>query len=410
MWGFWHTQRTPRLQGQEGGSGRDSHSRSSSIHETRYVRLPRVEGDGDGDADGSVHQGQTKRPKMPSIFQRRGRRGESASPASYRVPLLRLETIQRDEGLMRLNLADTKIELTPAPRRLENVPLVGSPMGPGPMMAQGTDELIQAWNESFGNERVPLVGSPMGPGPTHDSSGTYQPSGPMMAQGTADSLESFRAARLSGDLATDENEATKLLRDSIKKAIKASDAAGLRAALADLSPEETEQVLTTGIWELDEQKATCSAIFLAAMKCSSSEVFEVLLDNRSHLLRPVGGTPLQVAAMFGSADAIRGMLKMDPGLWRVASDADGVSAFHAAAFRDDDKGPEVLEALVEVAGQEGLEMEDKNGDTPFHHATRKRNEGVVEWILKKKPDLLQMTNEDRRLPSNGQQVSHNNGM
>mmetsp|Transcript_42113 Transcript_42113/g.105179 ORF Transcript_42113/g.105179 Transcript_42113/m.105179 type:complete len:615 (-) Transcript_42113:1733-3577(-) len=203
------------------------------------------------------------------------------------------------------------------------------------------------------------------------------------------------------------------LRENIKKAIEESDAAALEAAFPDLSPEQIEQALRFGRWQWGEQKyeATHSAIHLAAMTCSNSEVFEMLLDNRSHLLRlkdKRNGTPLHIAAAErGSVDVVKAMLRMDPDLWRITTDGSktyrstggasfdvsGQTAFHKAASRRESGGVQILEALAEVAGLEGLELRESWRATALHDAAASGNAGVVKAILKMHPDLWRVSDD-----------------
>ncbi|CEM21887.1 unnamed protein product [Vitrella brassicaformis CCMP3155] len=86
MWGLLHTQRSPRLQGQEGDSVRDGHRRPSGVGEACYIQLPRVD-EGDAAAQQAIHHIQTDHPKLPDVTD----------------------------------------DITKAPRRFEQVPLVCAP-------------------------------------------------------------------------------------------------------------------------------------------------------------------------------------------------------------------------------------------------------------------------------------------
>ncbi|CEL94720.1 unnamed protein product [Vitrella brassicaformis CCMP3155] len=267
MWGLLHTQRSPRVQGQEGDSVRDGHRRPSGVDEACYIQLPRVD-EGDAAAQQAIHHTQTDHPKM-------------ASASSEHIPLL----LDDGQGMMEPQLPDVTDDITKAPRRFEQVPLVGAP-------------------------------------------------------------------------AADEWEATDALKDSIKKAIDASDVEGLRKALDGLSPEQTEKVLTTGYGYHHD-----SAIHYAAWRSSSVAVFEVLLDNRRHLLNLKDGdgdTPLHWAARKGSVG--------------------------------------VVEKFVEWGGKELLEARDNDGWTPLHRAAGNRHVDVVEWMLRVNPQLLRIKNKYGRTP------------
>ncbi|CEL94711.1 unnamed protein product [Vitrella brassicaformis CCMP3155] len=109
MWGLLHTQRSPRLQGREGDGVRDGHSRPSGVDEACYIQLPRVD-EGDAAAQQAVHHTQTDHPKM-------------ASASSEHIPLL----LDDGQGLMEPQLPDVTDDITKAPRRFEQVPLVGAP-------------------------------------------------------------------------------------------------------------------------------------------------------------------------------------------------------------------------------------------------------------------------------------------
>ncbi|CEM21893.1 unnamed protein product [Vitrella brassicaformis CCMP3155] len=261
------THRSPRVQGQEGGSVRDGHRRPSGVDEACYIQLPRVD-EGDAAAQQAIHHIQTDHPKM-------------ASASSEHIPLL----LDDGQGLMEPQLPDVTDGITKAPRRLEQVPLVGAP-------------------------------------------------------------------------AADDGKPTQLaLRDSIKKAIRESDAEDLRKALDGLSPEQTEKVLTTGEWTWG------SAIHDAARECKDVAVFEVLLDNRRHLLNLkgyLGRTPLHYAAETGSVG--------------------------------------VVEKFVEWGGKELLEARDDGGHTPLHWAVGLGHTDVVKWMLRVDPQLLKTKNDDGNTP------------
>ncbi|CEM16841.1 unnamed protein product [Vitrella brassicaformis CCMP3155] len=107
MWGLLHTQRSPRVQGQDGGSVRDC---PSGVDETCYIQLPRVD-EGDAAAQQAmIHHTQTDHPKM-------------ASASSEHIPLL----LDDGQGLTEPQLPDVTDDITKAPRRFEQVPLVGAP-------------------------------------------------------------------------------------------------------------------------------------------------------------------------------------------------------------------------------------------------------------------------------------------
>ncbi|CEM16844.1 unnamed protein product [Vitrella brassicaformis CCMP3155] len=262
MWGLLRTQRSPRVQGQEGDSVRDGHSRPSGVDEACYIQLPRVD-EGDAAAQQAIHHTQTDHPKM-------------ASASSEHIPLL----LDDGQGLMEPQLPDVSDDITKAPRRFEQVPLVGAP-------------------------------------------------------------------------AADNWYPTDALRRSIKKAIKESDAEGLRKALAGLSPEQTEKALTTGGWY-------GSAIHYAAGECRDVAVFEVLLHSRRHLLNlknPNGQTPLHRAVQTGSVG--------------------------------------VVEKFVEWGGKHMLEARADFGWTPLHTAAQEGHVDVVEVMLRVDPQLLKIKNEGK---------------
>jgi len=168
---------------------------------------------------------------------------------------------------------------------------------------------------------------------------------------------------LVGAPAADDWEPTKALRDTIETAILRSDASGLREALAGLSPEQAEKVLTTGEWAHRKWASCDSAIHYAALKCSDVAVLEVLLHDRQHLLNmkdQKGRTPLHFAARRGSVD--------------------------------------VVEKFVEWGGKELLEALSENGRTPLHDAAMRGNSDVVEWILNENQDLLKIKNDDGETP------------
>ncbi|CEL94191.1 unnamed protein product [Vitrella brassicaformis CCMP3155] len=113
MLGFLHGRRTPRLQGNEGGGrgdGPSRPSRPSGVEEVCYIQLPRVD-DGDAAAQQAIHHTQTGHPEM------------SASASSDQVPLLQDD----EQGLMEPQLPDVADDIIEAPRRIEQVPLVGAP-------------------------------------------------------------------------------------------------------------------------------------------------------------------------------------------------------------------------------------------------------------------------------------------
>ncbi|CEL94703.1 unnamed protein product [Vitrella brassicaformis CCMP3155] len=232
MWGLLRTQRSPRVQGQEGNSVRDGHSRPSGVDEACYIQLPRVD-EGDAAEQQAIHHTQTDHPKM-------------ASASSEHIPLL----LDDGQGLMEPQLPDVTDDITKAPRRFEQVPVVGAP-------------------------------------------------------------------------AADDWEPTDALRGSIKESIDDSDVEGLRKVLGE--------------------------------ECKDVAVFEVLLDNRRHLLNlkdEGGGTPLHWAAGEGSVG--------------------------------------VVEKFVEWGGKELLETTDDDGETPLHFAATKGRVDVVEWMLRVDPQLLKI--------------------
>ncbi|CEM35125.1 unnamed protein product [Vitrella brassicaformis CCMP3155] len=103
------TQRSPRVHSLEGDSVRDGHSRPSGVDEACYIQLPRVD-EGDAAGQQAIHHTQTGHPKM-------------ASASSEHIPLL----LDDGQGLMEPQLPDVTDDITKAPRRFEQVPLVGAP-------------------------------------------------------------------------------------------------------------------------------------------------------------------------------------------------------------------------------------------------------------------------------------------
>ncbi|CEL96858.1 unnamed protein product [Vitrella brassicaformis CCMP3155] len=363
MFGFLHrpvTQRTPRLQGEEGGRGKKSLS-SVRVEEACYIQLPRVD-EGDAAAQQAIYHTQTGHPKM------------SASASSDQVPLLQDD----EQGLVEPQLPDVTDGITKAPRRIEQVPLVGAP-------------------------------------------------------------------------AADDWEPTEALKDTIKKAIKESDAEGLRKALDDLSPEQVEKALTTGEWKWgsDEWEQSSSAIHYAARECEDVAVFEVLLHTRRHLLNleddKLDRTPLHLAAAAGSVDVVEKFIdgaarlfigQQRPGqlvLRRSLSSWAGRSCWkplHWAAeagsvgvaekfvelggkelleVRNNvkDKGvstvegrSDVVEKFIELGGKELLEAKDKDGDTVLHDAAYRGRADVTKAILVVDPGLLDVKNNGGKTPFN----------
>ncbi|CEL94175.1 unnamed protein product [Vitrella brassicaformis CCMP3155] len=350
MVGFLHGQRTPRLQGQEGGTGRDGPSRPSrpsGVEEVCYIQLPRVD-EGDAAAQQAIHHTQTGHPKVtlqcsmaslrvwpsasavcvpPSLNALQ----MSASASSDQVPLL-----QGDEpGLMEPQLPDVTDELTKAPRRLEQVPLVGAP-------------------------------------------------------------------------AADDDETTKALRDSIMKAIDEENADDLQEALADLSPEQVEKVLLTGEWKWIVgdvhayywEHQTRSAIHYAAVNCSRVEVFEVLLHNWLHgrhwlkidvLLTLVDNvnntlrwdkrfphqTPIHYAAVKGSLRVVEKFVQWGGKHVLEARNRLGSTPLHEAAnYGQGDVAAVMLEKNPQL-----LKIKDNDGDTPLDVAVTENPKVVVAMVV-----------------------------
>ncbi|CEM21879.1 unnamed protein product [Vitrella brassicaformis CCMP3155] len=63
MWGLLHTQRSPRVEDQDGDSVRDGHRRPGGVDEACYIQLPRVD-EGDAAGQQAIHHIQTDHPKM----------------------------------------------------------------------------------------------------------------------------------------------------------------------------------------------------------------------------------------------------------------------------------------------------------------------------------------------------------
>ncbi|CEM03345.1 unnamed protein product [Vitrella brassicaformis CCMP3155] len=185
MWDFLHGQRTPRLHGQEGGRGRDHHGCPSRVDKECYIQLPRFD-EADAAAQQAIHRTQTGHPKM------------SASASGDQIPLLQDD----GQGLMEPQLPDVTDDIAKERRRLHQVPLVGAPAaehdGDEEEHGEDDDDDVEEEEEEIGEE-------------------------------------------------IDGWDPTEGLRDIITEAIAKSDAEGLRKALADLSPEEAEQLLTTGV-------------------------------------------------------------------------------------------------------------------------------------------------------------------
>ncbi|CEL96842.1 unnamed protein product [Vitrella brassicaformis CCMP3155] len=314
MLGSLHSRQAPRLQGQEGGRGRDGRSRPSGVEEACYIQLPRVD-EGDAAAQQAIHHTQTGHPKM------------SASASSDQVPLLQDD----EQGLMEPQLPDVTDDIAKAPRRIEQVPLVGAP-------------------------------------------------------------------------AADDWEPTQSLRDSIKEVIYESDAEGLRKALADLSPEQVEKVLTTGEWKWRSED---SAIHYAAQKCKDVAVFEVLLDNRRHLLnlKDKGGrTPLHLATREGSDDVVSKFIEWGGKELLEAKDIDGNTPLHLAAGSG---SVDVVEKFIKWGGKELLEARNENGNTPLHMvATGGVVEKFVEWGGKKLLEARNTHGETRGVKAQDLNVQH----
>ncbi|CEL94199.1 unnamed protein product [Vitrella brassicaformis CCMP3155] len=280
MLGFLHGQRTPRLQGREGRSGRDGHSRPSGAEEVCYIQLPRVD-EGDAAAQQAIHHTQTGHPKM------------SASASSDQVPLLQDD----GQGLMEPQLPDVTDDITKAPRRIEQVCRCDADSG-----------------------TVPLVGAP----------------------------------------AADDWEPTWKLRDSIKEAVLGWDAEGVRKALDGLSPEQAEKALTTEKgWE-----TWGSAIHFAAEKCMDVDVFEVLFQDRQHLLTLKGRdghTPLHFAVHTGlcgleKADVPRWMLTVNPQLLKL-----GMTPLDRAVTEE----PGVVVPMIGVAPDVTMEVVKRGVKIPY---------------------------------------------
>ncbi|CEL94715.1 unnamed protein product [Vitrella brassicaformis CCMP3155] len=307
MWGLLHTQRSPRLQGQGGDSVRDGHSRPSGVEEACYIQLPRVD-EGDDAAQQAkqqaIHHTQTStdHPKM-------------ASASSEHIPLL----LDDGQGLMEPQLPDVTDDITKAPRRFEQVPLVGAP-------------------------------------------------------------------------AADDWEPTDALKDSIKKAIEESDVEGLRKVLDGLSPEQTEKALTTGKWNHD---FLTSAIHYAAWERKDVAVFEVLLDNRRHLLnlkdKKYGGTPLHLAAGEGLVGVVEKFVEWGGKELLEARTKFGNTPLHCAARKG---SVWVVEKFVEWGGKELLEARDNWRDASLLGS----NVDVVEWMLRVNPQLLKIQDKNGRTP------------
>ncbi|CEL94682.1 unnamed protein product [Vitrella brassicaformis CCMP3155] len=202
---------------------------------------------------------------------------------------------------------------------------------------------------SASSEHIPLL--------QDDGQGLMEPQLPDVTDDITKAPRRFEQVSLVGAPAADDWEPTQSLRWSIRDAIDASDAEGVRKALDGLSPEQTEKVLTTGEWIWG------SAIHHAARKCSDVKVFEVLLDNRCHLLNlkdESGRTPLHVAAEKGSVG--------------------------------------VVEKFVELGGKGLLEAPGNLDRTPLHLAAEKGHVDVVEWMLRVDPQLLKIKNDYGETP------------
>ncbi|CEM06932.1 unnamed protein product [Vitrella brassicaformis CCMP3155] len=96
----------------QGSSLSNGNSRPSA-DDPGYVQLSTVE---DGEKEAIAH-GQPEREKMAEMSRR------AASASSDNIPLL----LDKEKGHVELQLADVEDEVPPAPRRLEEVPLVGAP-------------------------------------------------------------------------------------------------------------------------------------------------------------------------------------------------------------------------------------------------------------------------------------------
>ncbi|CEM38735.1 unnamed protein product [Vitrella brassicaformis CCMP3155] len=208
---------------------------------------------------------------------------------------------------------------------------------------------------SASSEHIPLL--------LDDGQGLMEPQLPDVTDDITRAPRRFEQVPLVGAPPADDRGPTGALRDLIKKAIDQSDVEGLRKALVGLSPEQTEKALTTGgEWWYG------SAIHDAARECKDVEVFEVLLDNRHHLLSLKswhGDTPLHEAAGWGHVDVVEWMLKEDPQLLKIKNTGGRTPLDFALA-----KQPRVVPAIVVAAGDVAMKLLERGAEIDGMDAQR----------------------------------------
>ncbi|CEM29334.1 unnamed protein product [Vitrella brassicaformis CCMP3155] len=341
MLDFWRTQRSPRVQSREGSISRDAESRPSA-DDPCYVQLPRVE---DEEKEAIPH-GQKGRAKMALTSRR------AASASSDKIPLL----LDKEEERVESQLADVEDDVPPAPRRLEEVPLVGAP-------AVEEDEATKS----------------------------LRPRTKIAVLGFADKA---KLEQLRKDLAS-------LPSGQAERVLTTGDwdyGSAIHLAACSCKEGNVFEVLLHGRRHLlnlkDEYGRT--PLYRVVERGGLDHLVKkfVELGGKDLLIAQDkdGKTALHyVAKRGGGDDLVKKFVECGGKDLLKAQDQDGHTPLHFAAASGN---ASILETMLEVA-PDLLNATDKNGRTPLHSAAENDCAGVVVLMLKMEPELLTMQSVGR---------------
>ncbi|CEM32241.1 unnamed protein product [Vitrella brassicaformis CCMP3155] len=333
----------------------------------------------------------------------------AASASSDQIPLLE-PSHPGEEGLMKMQLADVKDELPPAPRRLEEVPLVGAPAVEEDEATKTLRRRVRTAALGLANTaeleqlRKDLASLPTGQAERILTTGYWEHSTLSQSWRSAIHL----AAHNSVDKYTPTTvEVFEVLLHNRRHLLKLrNEREGSKTPLHVVVEKGggthlVENFIEWGRKDLLQAQDTYgrTPLHCVAEKGGGAHLVENFIQwGGKDLLKAqtkYGNTPLHFAAKHGSVGVVEKFVERGGKELLEARDNRGYTPLHSAA--ENNLG-DTVEKLIDLGGKELLKAVAKDGRNPLHFAARQRNVKMVNLILRMQPDLLEKEDNAGKTP------------